>query len=652
MSRLWALLLGVDDYFPDRLPDGTRYPSLHGPSRDVARMALLLRDRYGLEPQRTRMLVSRAGEDGQPAEPPERLPTYANLVAAFRQLAADARPGDRVYIHYAGHGARVPTDYGEIKGPSAQDEALVPCDIGDPASRYLRDLELASLVGLLVDRQLLVTIVLDCCHAGGAMRGGAWQAVPRKVFRVRPDPVPSAVASPAELAEVWRRLQKERPAYRGLELQGGPPVTEYALFAACRPDELAFEYPFERGEPQGALTYWLLDTLRRAPDEPTCGEVHQRLVARVRGLLVTQTPMFLGPADRGFLTQEKRSVRALASPVALRVGDDRRVLFDIGLAAGARVGSRVVTRQAELEIRQVGATESWAQVIRVLGPGEIEPGTSAELLPLRAVVSLVPPAPGDRSAERALSGLGALLRARPNGFLDLCDGGGVPDLCVTIGEDGFYEILDPGGIPFPNLRPLRMDAPGALDEVIRRLDHLAKFRNILSVENPRPVDWLGIGLELPGGRAPSSFDLKAGESLDLRLVNRSRRRLDFTVLDLAPDYGVTQLLPVPGGFNLLPLDPGEVFPLPVKGWLPAGYDAGNDILKVFATLGSVSYRWLELPALDRQVPATYDRHHPRTPLERLFARLAAHQPARRGLTPSEFPEEEWITAQVEIRVRR
>ncbi|HSN86315.1 MAG TPA: caspase family protein, partial [Thermoanaerobaculia bacterium] len=627
MSALWALLIGIDDYLPDRLPDGTRYPGLQGPTRDVARMALLLRDRYGLQPARTRMLLSRAGEDGRPAQPPERRPTYANMVAAFTQMAVEAQPGDRVYIHYSGHGARTPTQFREVKGAHGQDEALVPSDIGDPASRYLRDLELAVLVRLLVDRGLLVTVVLDCCHAGGAMRGGAWKAVPRKVFRVRPDPVPSAVAEPAVLAEVWRRLQGQQRPVRGLTLQSGLPVADYVLFAACRPDELAFEYPFEPGEPQGALTYWLLHTLARSDDGMTCGEIHQRLVARVRGKLVYQTPVFLGPGGRGFLSEETRRVREtdpLASPTALRVDEDGRVLIGVGRATGAHVGDRFRVPQGEgeveVEVRKIGATESWAEVNHLLGPGEIEPGSRAEVLQLRATIRLQP--------HPALDRVRAVLRLRRGGFLE--DQGedeeGTPDLCVTAGPDEagreVYEILDPAGVPFPNLRPLSVDAPGAALELVRRLDHLARFRNILSVENPHPADWLGIGLGLQEGGASSepasrALDLRTGESLTLRLVNRSNLRLDFTVLNLAPDYSVTQLLPNPGSIDLLSLDPGEAYPLSLKGWLPEGYNEGNDILKIFATLGAVSFRWLELPALEKRVPVSHPRTGPKNPLEHL-----------------------------------
>lgn len=78
------------------------------------------------------------------------LPTYENIVNKFKEVTAKAQPQDLVYIHYSGHGGRAKTIYEDIKGFAAFDEALVPTDIGQPNSRYLRDLELAKLLDDMV----------------------------------------------------------------------------------------------------------------------------------------------------------------------------------------------------------------------------------------------------------------------------------------------------------------------------------------------------------------------------------------------------------------------------------------------------------------------------------------------------------------------
>ena len=656
MSELHALLIGIDDYFPDRLPDGTRYPSLQGATGDVMRVGRFLLDQAGLSPERLRMLISHRGEDGGPAEPLHLRPTYQNMVAAFRRLAEEAQAGDRVYIHYSGHGARTPTEYPGIKGRMARDEALVPCDIGASGSRYLRDLELATLVQLLIERGLLVTLVLDCCHAGGAMRS---RAVARGVPWANLDPVPSAVADPETMTRIWGAAPTEEATFRGLSLQSWNAAAKgYVLFAACRPDEMAFEYPFDKGVPQGALTYWLLDTLHRYGLEKSCGEIHQRLLARIRGHLVHQTPVVLGDGNRQFLSSEQMAPMR-AAPAVLRAFPAGKVLIDVGSVLGIRPGDRYVLPDGVYEARQVGATETWVERVKAYKKGgTVEPGTRAEVLPLRSSVHLVPPGPGDIFAERALGRVREVLREARNRFVEVDDEGSTADLQVTVDAQGSYEIRDAAGIAFPNLRPLSAKSPGSAREVVRRLDHLTRFRNILEVDNPKPPGWLRIGLEVTGDGSMAeplttrSIDLRVNDGVNLKIVNRSSLRLDFAVLDLQPDYGVSQLLPARGSTSLVALDPGEGKVVRVKAWLPPGIDEGTDVLKVFATRGSVSFRWLELAPLCKPSQATALRGNPKTTLERLFAQLAGTVPHRGGLTPSEFPEEEWITAQTEVRIRR
>lgn len=641
MSVLHALLIGIDDYVPGRLPGGVRYPSLHGATRDVDRVESLLRDQGGLAAERTRKLLSRIREDGVPTEPPERRPTYANLVAAFKRLATEAEPGDRVYVHYSGHGAQLPTEFPEVKGTKGKDEALVPCDIGEPGSRYLRDLELAVLVRLLVDRGLAVTLVLDCCHSGGALRTAPPCAVPRKVPGVPLPPDPSAVAARDLLIRAWRSLQKEDVRRRNVSAQSWLPVARYALFAACRPDELAYEYPFEKEEPQGALTYWLLESLKKGGFEQRCDAVRNTLVAGVHGKIAFQTPLFAGDGERPFLGgRPSRGPRPPSpeGPLVLRVDQNGRVLLSWGQAQGARARARLILKGSVLQVRQVGAAESWAEVVKGPKPSAIRPGTPVDVLPLQAVVRLLPPAPGDGAAEKALQLLRETLWDYRGGLVEVDDEAEAPDLCVAIDAQGCYEIRDPAGSAFPNLAPLRTNDRGAAWEVVRRLEHLAKYRGLRTLENPE-APHLGIGLELCGDDpsadpvpVPSGgLDLKCDEAVILRIVNRSSMRLDFAVLDLAPDYSVTQILPPRGSFSLLPLDAGEGHVLRIRGALPPELQEGVDVLKVFATRGSVSYRGMQLPPLGKRDPSLIMRGE---------------------LTPSEFPEEEWISAQVEIRVTR
>ena len=146
VPNLYALLIGIDCYMPNRLPDGSRYKNLSGCVRDIENVEAFLKDtRKVPEAQILKLTASCDPQDEtKPVEPPERLPTRKNIVDYFRKLGEMAPPKSQVYIHYSGHGGRAKTMFAEIKGEGEIDEGLVPTDIGNSDGQYLRDLELAT----------------------------------------------------------------------------------------------------------------------------------------------------------------------------------------------------------------------------------------------------------------------------------------------------------------------------------------------------------------------------------------------------------------------------------------------------------------------------------------------------------------------------
>lgn len=101
--NFYALLIGIDFYFPHRLPEGYYYKNLRGCVRDINHVETYLKDKktFNLSDEQIIKLTATASDNPeQPQEPPELLPTYANLVAKFQELTAKAQPQDQVYIHY------------------------------------------------------------------------------------------------------------------------------------------------------------------------------------------------------------------------------------------------------------------------------------------------------------------------------------------------------------------------------------------------------------------------------------------------------------------------------------------------------------------------------------------------------------------------
>ena len=81
-------------------------------------------------------------------------------------------------------------------------------------------------------------------------------------------------------------------------------------------------------------------------------------------------------------------------------------------------------------------------------------------------------------------------------------------------------------------------------------------------------------------------------------INDPSRILNITILDLQPDWGISQVFPA-GAASSDILQPQKHRDLALKTYLPAGYSEATDVIKVFATQQTTSFRWLELPALDK-----------------------------------------------------
>ncbi len=162
------MLIGVDCYMPNELPGGYYYKSLGGCVRDINHMEEFLLNKLGMTKESIfELSATNTGKD-HPSEPRDQWPTYENMVSGFKKVTDMAQSGDMVYIHYSGHGGRATTVFPGLKGNEGLDEALVPTDIGNSEARYLRDIEIAHLLKTMVDKGLIVTIVLDSCHSGGA----------------------------------------------------------------------------------------------------------------------------------------------------------------------------------------------------------------------------------------------------------------------------------------------------------------------------------------------------------------------------------------------------------------------------------------------------------------------------------------------------
>ncbi|MUH00920.1 hypothetical protein F7734_55120 [Scytonema sp. UIC 10036] len=381
-SKVYALLIGIDCYLPNKLSDGSSYKNLTGCVRDINQVEVFLKNSLDVsDSQIFKLTASQSEGSNLLKEPPQLLPTYENIVNKFQEITELAQPQEHVYIHYSGHGGRATTIYPKLKGSYSYDEALVPMDIGNPQARYIRDLELAQLLQNMVNKGLLVTVVLDSCHSGGAVRGEVKESNVRGLGKNTIDitvrPQESLVPLSDRIVETWQSKQKS--TRRTIATSGWLPEPKgYVLLAACRDDEYAYEYAFEGQQTHGALTYWLLDSLQKLGNETTYRDLHNRILAKVNTQFARQTPMLQGECDR--IIFGSRSVSSQPTIFVKQVDlEKKRVLLQAGEAQGLHKGAEFAiyqlgttdftntsNRVAVAKIVQVLAQESWAEITTIL----------------------------------------------------------------------------------------------------------------------------------------------------------------------------------------------------------------------------------------------------------------------------------------------
>jgi Caspase domain len=703
---IYALLIGAEFYFPNVLPGGAMFESLKGCVRDVKRVEEeLLKGRLQVPDERILKLhaSNRVGNPDAPPEPPELWPTYDNIVKKFQELRDMAEPGSQVYIHYSGHGGRTTTKYKETKGPGGIDETLAPINIEDVAvSRYVRDIELARLLREMADKELLVTLVLDSCHSGGMTRGGGSDLAVRGTEKIddrerKRDKEKSLVATHEQLVETW--LGMEAAATRSAKATSGwmPEAKGYVMLAACRENESAVEYAFNGTDRSGALTYWLLHALQELGPHVSWKQVHDRILGKINSQFVRQTPQVEGEVGRSVFGLEQippaYAVRVLQydaanASVQLNTGQALGAAKQSGFAifpTGTTDFTKVGQHLALAEISKLGASTSWAKITKGadglnLKGGEPAVMVDSGVVAVRGQVRLIedddePPPPPEHTA--ALQAVSAAITQHGRGFLKEVGRDEAANYQVAVSESGEYEILDAQGTAFTNIRPVvKIGDAGAAEKVVARLRHLYKYHTIEQLKNADVFSPLAGQLIVEAFKAPPGAEqfvpppkgkplepldapggmmiVKPGDTVYIHIKNNSELDLNIAMLDLDSDWSVKQNIPPPhlNKDSYLLESTKELWPILTIAFPRADYKEGREILKVLATIGPASFRFLELPPLDEPVQSLRSKgQESKGALEQLMADFNDDTLKTRSAALEMSASAEWAVAEVTLHVR-
>jgi len=482
-KRLFALLIGIDEYLAER--------ALSGCVNDVDAMRILLQNRYGVPDERIRVLTNTEA-------------TRDNILRAFEEHLInnpDIQRGDQILFHYCGHGSQMQAGPGDYE-PDGMNETLVPHDSRTADVYDIPDKTVAGLLERLAEAKGdQVTVILDCCHSGSGTRGPE-AASPRRVRRVPAD----LRVPPADLDADIR--SKTTSATRSVGIGGGGTQLPYVLLAGCLDREESNEHYGNFGDTagawHGALTFFLLQSLRMLPEGATYRELHERVAPLVNVAYPKQTPQCEGDRDRRIFD----GVRVERDPfvTVLRVAPDQRaVTLGAGVVHGLHPGTQLALYPAEVRTRaeipaKPIATVEVVSATATVAEASVQGQPSAEIPShARAVITVqadgglrksVRLEAGDDAAvgdvlAKVRSGLLATAGGNPSPYLRIEDDPDVPVDFVVKADDGHLGVFSDTDTPL--IEPLSIAAGGASDDlpskVIRAMESIARFHTVQNLSN-------------------------------------------------------------------------------------------------------------------------------------------------------------------------
>jgi|GEM_PF-156933 len=303
-----ALLLGINSY--------KSVSGLRGCENDVLGMRSLLTEVFNFNTTNIKILLHSDV-------------TKARIKPLLRWLYQDTKEGDRLVLHFSGHGSYRDDLSGDEKDKVDELICLYDMDFDNKDSYFLDD-ELRDWTQKLPKgRQLLV--VLDNCHSGTGTR----KIIPPETTKHRTE-FPAIIDRPTEHRRAARGLARsltaeddphdpttviarfvEPPTEILQKLGGAKPrrmvrrevtsALNHVLLAACRDNQTAAD-AFIDGHFHGAFTFNLCKVLRGAGGiSMSFREILDRLTMVLEAGQFDQVPQFEGPSDQGPLFAPRKS---------------------------------------------------------------------------------------------------------------------------------------------------------------------------------------------------------------------------------------------------------------------------------------------------------------------------------------------------------
>jgi metacaspase-1 len=214
------------------------------------------------------------------------------MQAGIAALVRDSKKGDVAVLHYSGHGSNVPDDNDDEA--DGRDEILCPTDLDwkDP----MRDDWLRSTLDGMKDG-VNFTAIMDCCHSGSNTRAFLPPDAPVKQ-RYLPSPwgLVAAESGRRQPRTVLSEVRRSSPAARKAKDIVNADLPEL-LLTGCRDTQTSAD-AFINGRYNGALTWGLVNAIRKAKGKLTYQDLHDRIIAVLKQRKFDQVPQLEGRKAR------------------------------------------------------------------------------------------------------------------------------------------------------------------------------------------------------------------------------------------------------------------------------------------------------------------------------------------------------------------
>jgi len=274
-----AVLIGINKY---QIPGS----DLNGCVNDVKNLSGVLKTYYGFSDKDIVTLTDLKA-------------TKKAMQVAIQKLIKSGKKGDTLLLHYSGHGSNVPDDNGDEA--DHRDEILCPTDLD--WNDTLRDDWLRQTFNKL-RKGVSLTVIMDCCHSGTITRA---IIPPDAPIRERFLPCPldlMATESGRKLRGALRSKLGKAPRGRKRKSDIVHADIQELLITGCRDTQTSADAHIA-GTYNGALTYYLVESIKEAQGQLTYRELHRQTMAKLKAEDFDQIPQLEGQRtsfDRQFLS--------------------------------------------------------------------------------------------------------------------------------------------------------------------------------------------------------------------------------------------------------------------------------------------------------------------------------------------------------------